>query len=229
MKVLVVSATYKEIEPLFKTLGVQYIPQVCYYQGLDFNNKSIDILITGVGMVSTTYWASKILHESTYNIAINIGIAGCFDYNYKLGEVVNVVSDTFSELGAETEDGFDSIFDIGLISSEEGPYKNGVLKNPLSSFGVLNELPQVCAITANTIHGKEDSINKLKDYYNPDIETMEGGAFAFCCLMDNIDFVQIRGISNYVEKRDPSKWKIDLAIENANKILEEFLNDKEGL
>ena len=37
-------------------------------------------------------------------------------------------------------------------------------------------LNHVKAITVNTVHGNEDSISKIINRLNPDIETMEGAA-----------------------------------------------------
>lgn len=227
MKILIVSATYNEAEPLFKLLGMQYMPEISFYQGLDYKDNSIDILISGIGMVSTSYWSAKILHENTYNLGINIGIAGSFNYNLKLGDVVNVTRDIFSEFGAENNENFDSAFEMGFTSANSRPYRNGILQNPTIDFGSLNDLPQLKGITVNTVHGNETSIAKTKEYFNPDIESMEGAAFMFCCLMDGLDFIQLRSISNYVEKRDKTKWEIPKAIENLNYKLKEFLDGQE--
>ncbi len=48
---------------------------------------------------------------------------------------------------------------------------------------------------------------------------MEGAAFHYACLQENIPFLQLRSISNYVEVRDKSKWKIQLAIKELNDTL----------
>jgi futalosine hydrolase len=42
-------------------------------------------------------------------------------------------------------------------------------------------------------------------------------------LQENIPFVQLRAVSNYVEIRDKSKWNIPLAVENLNIQLIEFI------
>jgi futalosine hydrolase len=41
---------------------------------------------------------------------------------------------------------------------------------------------------------------------------MEGAAFHYCCLMKEIPFVQIRGVSNYIGERDKKNWKIETAL-----------------
>lgn len=55
---------------------------------------------------------------------------------------------------------------------------------------------------------------------------MEGAALHYTCLLENIPFMQVRAISNYVGERDKSKWKMKEAIRNLNdsiiKIIEEL-------
>ena len=74
----------------------------------------------------------------------------------------------------------------------------------------------VDAITINEITTNENRISILNEKYHPAVESMEGAAFHFVCLQENIPFLQLRAVSNYVGERDKSKWKIDLAIKNLN-------------
>jgi futalosine hydrolase len=60
---------------------------------------------------------------------------------------------------------------------------------------------------------------------NPHIETMEGAAVFYVCLMEHIPFVQIRAISNYVGETNKNLWKIPLAVENLHKTLIDVLNE----
>jgi futalosine hydrolase len=55
---------------------------------------------------------------------------------------------------------------------------------------------------------------------------MEGAAFHYVCLLERINFLQLRAISNRVGERDKSKWKLKESIENLNK---ELLNIIENL
>jgi futalosine hydrolase len=53
---------------------------------------------------------------------------------------------------------------------------------------------------------------------------MEGAAFHFVCLREEIPFMQIRVVSNYVEPRNKNSWNIPLAIANLNDFLRKYLN-----
>jgi futalosine hydrolase len=41
---------------------------------------------------------------------------------------------------------------------------------------------------------------------------MEGAAFMYACLMQEIPFAQIRAVSNVVERRNRGAWKVQEAI-----------------
>ena len=47
-----------------------------------------------------------------------------------------------------------------------------------------------------------------------DIESMEGAALHYVCLLQKVPFLQLRSISNKVGVRDKTKWKIKTAIDN---------------
>jgi len=84
------------------------------------------------------------------------------------------------------------------------PYKNNN----------INKLKKVSGITVNTTHGAEISIEKIKSLFNPDVESMEGAAFFYACLLEGITCSQIRTISNKIEKRNKENWDIPLAVKN---------------
>lgn len=194
MKLLLVAATQQEIQP--------FIDQR-YVSG--FN---LDILITGVGMVATAFAVGKKMATARYDLAINAGIAGAFDRSLQPGDVVNVVSDRLIELGAEdNNDSFISIDELGFGESRFGASFNRQF---------LNKLPKVSAITVNKVHGNAASIERVVEYANPQIESMEGAAFFYACKQMNLPCLQIRSISNYVEPRNRESWNIPLAIKNLN-------------
>ncbi|MCH8331853.1 MAG: futalosine hydrolase, partial [Bacteroidetes bacterium] len=63
----------------------------------------------------------------------------------------------------------------------------------------------------------------IKEKYDPEIECMEGAAVFYCGLNFGIPFLELRGISNYVEKRDRSKWDIENAIKVVNQGVTELI------
>ncbi|MCD4679273.1 MAG: futalosine hydrolase [Bacteroidales bacterium] len=225
MKILIVSATSIEVEPLVKQLKFEKSINSAM-SSYFYHNIEIDVLITGVGMVSTAYWLGKTLSFYNYEIAINVGIAGSFDKSLTLGTVVNIVNDRFSELGAESGEYLLSLIDIKLIEKSVFPFVNCELINDTDiNSELLNSIPKFKGITVNTIHGTTKSIKKIRELFNPVTESMEGAAFLYACLTEKVKCLQLRGISNYVEERNKKNWNIPLAIQNVNEFLINLLNE----
>ena len=79
-----VAATKAEIEPVLEMEKPE----------------SLDVLITGAGMVATAFhMGQKLNQKAAYDLILNIGIAGTWDRDLALGTVVNVVEDSIYELG----------------------------------------------------------------------------------------------------------------------------------
>jgi futalosine hydrolase len=226
MKFLIVAATRFEIRPLADRFAFvqKEDDSLSHYQ---FRNDKVDILITGMGMTASAFYLGKQLPGSNYDLVINAGICGSFKDSYPVGKVVNVTGESFCELGAENNDQFISLFELGLLDPDEPPYRSGKLLNNSTPKGsALRSLDRVNGITANTIHGHPETIRKLREQFNPDIESMEGAAFFYSCLLSGVQFHEIRSISNFVEERDKSKWDIPLALANLNNVLFEILKEQ---
>jgi futalosine hydrolase len=82
----------------------------------------------------------------------------------------------------------------------------------------------VKAITVNTVHGKDESIQRVIKKFHPDIESMEGAAFFYVCMMEKIPCIQLRSISNRIERRNRADWDILLSLSNLNEVLSQFFN-----
>lgn len=219
MKILVVAATAAEVESLqSEVLSPKSI--VNEMGDSEFKTFDFDLLITGVGMVATAFALARHLSQNQYDLVLNLGIAGSFDRNIALGQIVEIVEDTFSELGAEDDTKFLPIEEMGFGEATFHPSTK--LSDLYNLFNTFN-LTQARAITVNTVHGNEASIQKVMERLNPQIESMEGAAFFYACKHFNVPCMQIRAVSNYVEKRNRANWNIGLAIKNLNTFAVEFL------
>ena len=216
MNILLVSATTFEILPLLDYLKANFKSK----DGIRFFNKKIDIrvLVTGVGAVHTSFHTATFLSKIPTDLAINLGIAGALDNTLNIGDTIQVTADQMADIGVENADGsFTTIFEMELQAQDEKPYTNG--KIMLSDESPSQFLQQVEAITVNKVHGTTESIAQIKKKYpHAAVESMEGAAFAFSCQMNQVNYLQIRSISNYVEPRNKANWNIPLAIENLNSV-----------
>jgi futalosine hydrolase len=224
MRILIVSATFAEIKPLAKTLKVDVVPSNNRYT-TTYAGHEITLLITGVGMVATAFHMGG-LKKDVFDMAINAGIAGSFNKELQTGQLVNVTTDCFAEMGADYGDKFIPLYNMDFAKDFAEPFmtKGGILQNPTQTpNSIINELPRVSGITVNTVNGKAERIEKIMEMFAPDVESMEGAAFLFGCLKKGIPCFQLRAISNYIEPRNLNNWNIPLAIGILNKRLIEII------
>lgn len=222
-KFLVVSATAFEIKPLLDFFQIDTSGQTeGMFMSRHENGMDLQVLITGVGMVNTAYYMGRYSHH-LFDYIINLGIAGSFNRNIRIGEVVNVKHDQLSEMGAEDGEQFIPYPELNLGGTNQYKANGEIIYQP------LQDIKSVKSLTVNKVHGNEAAINVIKNMFQPDIESMEGAAFFRSCEKLSGASLQLRAISNYVEKRDKSKWNIPLAIENLNQFaipMIEYLNQK---
>jgi len=138
--------------------------------------------------------------------------------------VVVPVSDCFADAGIESDDGFMTLSEAGLVDPDRFPYREGkiIAENRFISLAEKN-LKQVIAITVNAATGSFPTIEKLLKKYNPDIETMEGATFFYICSREKIPFLALRSVSNRVEPRNKDKWNIPIALNNLSEKLKEVI------
>jgi futalosine hydrolase len=125
-----------------------------------------------------------------------------------------VVSDRFSELGVEDNGRFIPADEMKLAKKED-VFFEAVIR--------IDSLPEADGITVNRVHGTAESINSVRQQFNPDIESMEGASVAYVCQKFNIPWVQIRSISNKIEPRNRDDWNIPLAIQNLHTEVSKYL------
>lgn len=200
MRVLVVAATEGEL--------------TSFRDNPSSHGHTLDILVTGVGMVPTATHVSRALALTQYDLALNLGVCGAFDRGLALGAVVHVTSDGLPEVGVQDGPSFIPAHVMGLVPPDDAPFVGGRLVNAAPpSFPVLADLPRVSGITVNTVHGDDDEIAAVVAREAPQVESMEGAAFMYACLIAGVPFAQIRAVSNYVERRNRAAWRLAEAIE----------------
>lgn len=215
MHILLISATKFEIDPTLLLLEKEK------YQ---LKGNIIDVLITGVGQVNTTYFLTTTLHNKKADLVIQAGIAGTFTDNLQLGQTVLIKQDAFGDVGMEEKQQFTTIFDAGFAGKDDFPFNNGWLTNTNEILGT-STLATATAITINKVSDSLFQRQQLMNHFAPEIESMEGAAFHYVCLQQKISFIQIRSISNAVGERDKSKWVIKDAIINLNIELQKLINN----
>ena len=91
MNILIAAATDAEIAPLNAYFQTASLP----------GTVTGGVIITGVGMLNTTYEITKHLQATRYDLVLQVGVAGSYVNTLKPGDVVFVTSDQYGDLGAE--------------------------------------------------------------------------------------------------------------------------------
>ena len=191
MKILLVVATKQEV--------------------IESKFKDCTVLVIGVGMVNTAIHLTEELLKNEYDVVLNMGVAGSFSEDFKIGDVIEVVEDNFSEIGFENGSRFEGFSDFEIVTNY--------------SVAGKTDLQKVRGITVNTVHGNEKSINEIVKRLNPDVESMEGAAVFKVCKRFAVTCMQIRAISNNVEKRNKENWDMHLAFKNLNDKVAQIITD----
>lgn len=220
IRILLVAASVQEIDILKTIPGIE-----SYKEGLRFQNSLIIPLVTGVGSMATSWTLSKWFSTNQRpDLAINIGIAGSYSDSLKIGDVVMPVTDCFADSGIETNEGFQTLSEAGLLDPDVFPFTSGKIIAENKFITLASSLIRKAdAITVNCASGTETTISRLEKKYKPDIETMEGATFFYICKGENIPFLALRSISNRVEPRNKNNWNIPLALDKLSEKLKELL------
>jgi futalosine hydrolase len=224
VRILLVTATEAELAALVARLGsgAARAPRLTAFQ---YGAHDVDVLTTGVGMVATATWCSRVLMADTYDVAFNFGVCGTFDRALAAGSVVHVTADRIAELGAEDGGAFLTIHELDLLCENEFPFQAGEVVNAAPpESAVLRRLPAVGGITVNTVHGRSESIDGVVERFAPQVESMEGAAFMYACLVHGLRFAQVRAVSNVVERRNREAWQIPEAIRRLNEAALEIVS-----
>jgi len=213
MKVLLIAATVFEIAPILSAMDAGNCTPV----------HEVEPLITGVGMQATAYALGRRLAVQTPDWVVQAGVAGALDPELALGSVVQVWSETFADLGVEHADGSASdLFDLELIQPDSEPFRQGRLWNDAAERYPF--LRAVHGLTVNRVTGSARSVEAIRTRYPyGQIETMEGAAALYACLLSGVPCTQVRAISNRVEPRNRDAWQLKEAISALNDVLQQML------
>lgn len=207
---LIVVATELELKPLRTLKKTQ--------------NWQIDFLVSGIGLLVSTWRISQQLSRKKYDLVLQVGVAGSFNLEkYPLASLVVVGRECEAQLGVWEKGMFQNIFQMGL-QSPNCQFQPQFLENPYLAHSYLERtLPVVNGISVSSISTNLEHIRYYTEFCKAEIETMEGAALHYVCLMQSVRFGQIRGISNRVGDRDKSRWQLDLALSKLSDFLTQNL------
>lgn len=207
MHLLLVSATDFEISKPIVWPDSNSLPN---------NASKPELLISGIGQLQTAYSLQKKIQVFRPALVLQAGIGGSPSAS-DLGKVFVIRSELLADLGMMEKSGFRSLSEMGLDQPDRFPFRQGKLINPYTQLLEWTGLPARDGLTVNEIKSSDTPGFQL----NPKqiVESMEGAALHYVCLMEKIPFLQIRSVSNVLGDRDKSRWKLKEAMENLHETL----------
>ena len=175
-------------------------------------------LVTGVGPVETAYRLTRFLSESEeqFEAVIQFGIGGAYILPDKScqPELLDIclaemeIAGDFGICLGESMEYLDSSLTGEIVHRMDA----SLLKRCQAVFDLLGVSYHAgIFITVNGITGTRKRGEMLQSRWNGLCENMEGAAVARVCREYNLPCTELRCISNYVEDRDPTTWRLQEA------------------
>ncbi len=207
------------------------------------NGKLISLLHSGVGKVNAALATEALLSTRKPTAVILFGCGGAYPgRDLQIGDVALASEEIYGDEGVMTPAGFLDMQKIGfpLCSNDDASYFNHLplhkglhdvararLRAFLSPQG-KSLVPGPC-VTVSCCSGTDQGGKEMSKRTGGICESMEGAAVTHVCLQHNVPLLQLRGISNLTEDRNPERWKIPEAADIAQKSVLELLNSWDAL
>jgi futalosine hydrolase len=187
----------------------------------------------GIGKVNAAMAAALLIQMTDPALVICFGLGGAYPGTFlSPGDLALADEEVFPDEGVMTGQGFRPIESLGF---ELAPPGGGRKPNSFPLSGRFQGRAEAALretgihylagrfLTVSTVTGTDKQALYLRRRYSALCENMEGGAVAQACMAAGVPMVEIRGISNRVERRDRRNWKTELAAGNVRKAVSVFL------
>jgi TetR/AcrR family transcriptional regulator len=227
---LILSATEKEVSVLIKRIEHPNTFSIAYRKTISGKIEGMDVkvLITGPGVVNTSQALTASIEKDRPLLVIQTGCCGTFkETGLKIGDIAIANEEIDAQLGIEssTANVVPDPLPFALFCGQSGEY---TYRYPVNSqwmekfYQILSTFAKESGInmkkgpfvTVSTITATDDRACALFENFKAIVEQMEGSASAHISLLYDIPFVEIRGVSNMVGKRDRQSWDLPRASKN---------------
>ncbi len=190
-------------------------------------------LVTGVGPVETVLALTRFFESRSaasrdeIHGVLNCGVAGAYvrDGAAKadLLEICLAEEELFGDLGISYPDRIEAL-DENLLPRQRFSLDPDLLDRA-ESLLVQQGIPvqRGVFVTVSGVTATEQRGSMLERQHAGLCENMEGAAVARVCMEYHVPLLELRAISNYVEERDPGRWKLPEACERAGTAAAVFL------
>jgi futalosine hydrolase len=188
-------------------------------------------ITSGIGIANAAHAATILIERYSPRIIILMGIGGAYPGSgLGIEDIAVAEKEVYADLGVPTNEGHLSIKKTGIPLMRKGgkTYYNefllekNLLRQSRKALSTLNPKTGVF-LTVSRITVTRKKALQLRETYNAICENMEGAAVAHICTRYGIPMIEIRGISNIVDDRNPEKWRKEAAAVKCQKAVTELL------
>lgn len=222
--ILLLTATEREMAPLLERKDFQSL----YRAGQGY----LEFLVTGVGPVATAICLTRWLCERRLpagSLVLQFGIGGA--YPQPVGNTPEVLDLCLAEE--------EVLADFGVADGDRMEYFSQELGGALVQDFSRKHVQQVYRmlvglgkpvhvgrfLTVQAVSGTRERGDFLRQEWGGLCENMEGAAAAKVCNDFALPFVELRSVSNLVEKRNSNLWKIDEACLAVASVIPYIINE----
>jgi futalosine hydrolase len=187
---------------------------------------------SGIGVTNAAHASTLLIEKYSASKVILFGIGGAYPgQGLNIGDIAFAEIEIYADLGVHTKNGHKNAedMDIPLLVRKgnrlfnEFPMDRRLLGKALKAFKgncfKTGAFLTVCEVTGTAARARE-----LQGRYNALCENMEGAAVAHVCTRYGVPALEVRGISNIVEDRDPGRWQKKSASEKCQGVVLKLLD-----
>jgi futalosine hydrolase len=183
------------------------------------------VVAGGMGKTNAAHALTAALEGGSAMGVVGFGVGGAYPgSNLAVGDTALAAAEIYGDEGVETPSGWISTEGIGIPLLEQGDTR--IFNHfPLSVATVAEAASRLAEsgvrvttgpfLTVSACSGTARRGAELAGRFGAVCETMEGAAYAHIAAIYGLPFLEVRGISNLVEDRDLSRWRLGEAAEAA--------------
>lgn len=191
----------------------------------------------GIGKACAAAATTELLLRHRPSAVILAGCGGAYpETGLHTGDLALAESELFGDEGSQTPAGFLNLEQLRLPQTEiDGqPVYNRIpvdsklrdkasplLRGNCHRAGLQFKVGPF--VTVSCCSGTDALGQELAARFGGICENMEGAAVALACLKQGVPMMELRGISNLVQDRDPQRWDIPAATTNVQQALIQLL------
>ena len=187
------------------------------------------LLHTGIGAVNAAHALTCQLEQQLPDLVIQFGIGGAYvPTGLPIRSVVLATEEVYGDVGVVTPEGWKPVDEIGIpLVHGDPPRFNRFPLDPqlVATAAGICGVRSGTFVTVSQCSGVQAVGDALHSRFNALCESMEGAAAAHICTLYDVPFLEVRGISNLVEDRQPARWDIPGAADAAQSALIKIISN----